>query len=65
MAYIPNDYREPVVLGWSNEIGWVPDVPLKKAVLDGIFLPLKTTSDTPTIPPDTSEALLQSPVLRV
>ena len=48
MAFVPADYRLPVVLGWLGERGWVPDEPSDK---EGFLMPLRSNQDTPTIPP--------------
>lgn len=50
MAFIPSDYRSPVVLGWLGERGWVPDEP-REGDWEGFLVALKVNEDTPTIPP--------------
>lgn len=48
-AFIPADYREPVVLGWRDATGFYPDSPL--ASREGFLIRTKASGDTPTAPP--------------
>lgn len=62
MAFVPNFYRDPVVLGWMTESGFLPDSPCEGP---GEYLPVEICSDTPTIPPEAVAPPLASPVPRV
>ena len=52
-AFIPSDYKEPVVLGWKTPHGFVPDQPVQSN--DGILIRLRMNQDTPTEPPGPPE----------
>lgn len=58
VAFVPSDYREPVVLGWLGDLGFQPDSPVQNR--EGFLIRVRANQDTPTMPPakpDDSEKL--------
>jgi hypothetical protein len=51
-AFIPSDYRAPVVLGWLGPQGFLGDRPHGT---EGFLVRVKTSHDTPTQPPPKGE----------
>jgi len=51
VAFIPDNYKLPVVLGWRSPDGnFLADQPISSTD-DGLFVPVKVSEDTPTEPP--------------
>ena len=53
-AFIPGDYKQPVVLGWlTRSMGWVPD---EYCGTEGILVRVgRGDTDAPTTPPPPDE----------
>jgi hypothetical protein len=49
--FVPANYREHTLIGWSDEDGFTPDGGKPVGAREGLLLAVEATNDTPTMPP--------------